>query len=175
MNPGRLIYVLLGAGLLVLAVAVAAFALGIGGPSLGNTSDLPGDPSLDSFVSSGGACLADGGLNASTEIRPDGERTAVTISANVTVPATNYGLDAPTFERTGPTTYALNVTSSEESSKSPQECAGVAQARYTANVRVPHAGSEDFSIVVRHDGEVVQTIRNGQDSSGASAESGGSA
>lgn len=175
MHPGRLIYALLAAGLLVLAAVVAALALGIGGPTIGgDPDDLPGEAALDSFTSTGGTCVEEADLDASTELRPDGEGTALTIAANVTVPATNYALDPPTVERTGPTTYALNVTRREEAEKSPRECDGVAQARYTANVRVPHADRDPFTVVVRHDGEVVHEIRNGEDGSGAGSESGAS-
>ena len=175
MHPGRLIYALLAAGLVVLGVAVAALALGIGGPSLGDDpADLPGETSLDSFTSTGGTCVADGGQNVSTELRPSGDTTSLTISANVTVPATNYVLERPTFERTGPTSYALNVTSSEATEKSRRECDAVAQARYTATVRVPHADRDPFTVVVRHDGEVAQTIRNGEDGSGVEGQSGAS-
>lgn len=170
MHPGRLIYALLAAGLVVLGVAVAALALGIGGPSLGgDPADLPGEASLVSFTSTGGTCLADGGLNASTELRSEGDGTSITTSGNVTVPATNYVLDGRAFERTGPTNYTLNVTSTEATAKPSRECDGVAQARYTATVRVPHADRDPFTVVVRHDGEVAQTIRNGQDGSGAEA------
>lgn len=175
MHPGRLIYALFGASLLVLAGVVAALALGVGGPTFGgDTADLPGEASLDSFTSSGGTCVEMAQLNSSTELRPEGDETALTISANVTVPATNYVLDDPTFERTGPTSYALNVTSSEATAKAPQECDGIAQARYTANVRVPHADRDPFTVVVRHDGEVVQTIRNGEDGAGVGANAGAS-
>ena len=171
MHPGRLIYALLGAGLLVVGVAVAAFALGIGGPTFGSdTADLPGEASLDSFTSSGGTCVEMAQPDSSTELRPENGITHLTISANVTVPATNYVLDEPTFERTGPTSYALNVTSSEATAKSPQECDGVAQGRYTVNVQVPHADRDPFTVVVRHDGEVVQTIQNSEDGSGASSD-----
>lgn len=174
MHPGRLIYALLGAGLLVLAGVVAALVLGVGGPTLGgDAADLPGEVSLDSFTSAGGTCVPDEGVNASTELRPEGDETALAISANVTVPATNYALDPPTIERTGPTTYALNVTSREVTEKQPETCDGVAQARYTATVRVPHANRDQFTVVVRHDGEVVQEIRNGEDGSGAGSEGGG--
>ena len=173
MHPGRLIYALLGAGLVVLGVAVAAFALGIGGPTFGNdTTDLPGESSLDSFSTTGGTCVEESILDSTVELDPANEVTPFTISANVTVPATNYVLDTPMFERTGPTSYALNVTSSEAAEKSPQECDGVAQIRYTANIQVPHADRDPFTVVVRHDGEVVQTIRNGEDGSGVEAESG---
>lgn len=173
MHPGRLIYALLGAGLLVVGVAVAAFALGIGGPTFGgDTADLPGEASLDSFTSTDGTCVEEAILDSSVELDPANGVTHLSISANVTVPATNYVLDTPTFERTGPTAYALNVKSSEATEKSPQECDGVAQVRYTANVQVPHADRDPFTVVVRHDGEVVQTIRNGEDGSGAGADSG---
>lgn len=175
MHPGRLIYALLAAGLLVLAVVVAALVLGVGGPTLGgDAADLPGEVSFDSFTSAGGTCVEEADLDASTELRPEGDETALAISANVTVPATNYALDAPTVERTGPTTYALNVTSREVTEKQPETCDGVAQARYTVRFRVPHADRDPFTVVVRHDGEVVQEIRNGEDGSGVGAENGGS-
>lgn len=166
MHPGRLIYALLGAGLVILAVVAGALALGFGPP-------LPNDPSeqaaLASFTSTGGTCVDEPGRNTSTEMRSEDGVTFLTVRSNVTVPATNYGLDTPTFERIGPSTYALNVTSEEDAEKPPQECPGVAQARFTASLQLPHAGDEPFTVIVNHDGEAVGRVHQGEDGASVSA------
>lgn len=166
MHPGRLIYALLVAGITVLAGIVGAVALGVLPTTLdGDPADLPGEPALDSFTSTDGTCVETPSLDPTTERRTEGDETVIVLSVNATLPATNYVLDSPTFERTGPTDYALNVTSSESDEKPPDDCDGVAQTRYTATVRVPHADGDPFTLVVHHGGEIVHEV--GRDDGGS--------
>lgn len=156
MHPGRLIYVLLAAGLVVLAGVVGALALGFG-PVMPN--DPPNQATLTSFTSTGGTCVENREQTTDSKMQSEHGVTFLSIDAVVIVPATNDGLDS-SLERNGPAEYTLNVTSSEVAGKPSQDCDGTAQANFTASVRLPHAADESFTVVVEHDGEVIDRIHN---------------
>lgn len=142
---------------------------GVGG-LLGDTSD---PPALLHFESAGAHCTDDFTANGSTSVVAGAENTEITYSRNVSLPGPSYAVGGPTFERTNDSAYVLDVPT-EETEKAPRSCSGV--ARYNGTMRIP-AGEDPWTLVVKHDGETVTTLRGDSNRSllGGSASVGGSA
>lgn len=156
MHTGRLIYALLAGGIVLLALVFGAVWLGFApGPTV-DPSRHADQPAVVSATTNGATCIEESEPLVSTDVHHENELTYLTVSATVTVPATNYALESPTLESTGDRSYVLNVTSFEDDEKSPENCEGLAQANYTADLRLPHADGDSFDLAVYHDGEVVE-------------------
>jgi len=155
------------------AGSVIAFAgsgpAGVGG-LFGDTSD---PPALLDFESAGAHCTDDFSANSSTSVVAGAENTEITYSRNVSLPGPSYAIGGPTFDRVNESAYVLDVPI-EETAKEPRSCSGV--ARYNGTMRIP-AGEEPWTLVVKHDGERVTTVRGDSNRSllGGSASVSGSA
>jgi len=153
--------------------SVVAFAgsgpAGVGG-LLGDTSD---PPALLQFESAGVQCTDDFSANGSTSVVAGAENTEITYSRNVSLPGPSYAIGGPTFERTNESTYVLDVPIAE-TANAPRSCSGV--ARYNGTMRIP-AGEEPWTVVVKHGGKTVTTMRGDSNRSllGGSASVSGSA
>lgn len=91
--------------------------------------------------------------------------TTVRVSGNATVPDTTYVLERPSVRRVGPGQYVPPVSSREEPEKQRRDF--LAQARYTATVRLP--ATEEGQLTVRHDGVNVTGVGWGPSGPGSEA------
>lgn len=175
----RLIPALLILGILVTSVAVGASVLGVDPTGAVTPTDrttatptptpTPESAAVTRFEQADARCVADQQRDLDVEENDSGGASYVTIAQNVSVEDAGHALVRPTVERVGEDRYVLNVTSNESEGMAAQ-CLAV--IRYEATVRLP---SDDYTLVVRHDGERVATVRDGEDGSAAGAKTGGSA
>ncbi|MGQ3328759.1 hypothetical protein [Halorubrum sp. FL23] len=124
---------------------------GVGGP-FGDTSD---PPALLHFESAGAHCPDDFSANSSTAVSAGAANTEITYSRNVSLPGPSHAVGGPTFERVNASAYVLDVPMAE-TENAPRSCSGV--ARYNGTMRIP-AGDGPWTLIVRHDGETVTTLR----------------
>jgi hypothetical protein len=136
----------------VVAVALASGAL----PAVATE-----DPTLESFDADRPTCTDGQTLDGSTRVTARDGATGVVHAANVSLPHPDHVLNA-SVGRTGPDSYALNVTS-EAGDGMAAQC--LATARYTAEFTVPQESG--YTVAVYHDGERVSTITG--DGSGSNA------
>jgi len=153
--------------------SVVAFT-GVGptgvGDVFGETSD---PPALLHFESAGAHCADEFAANSSTSVAAGAGNTEITYARNVSLPGPSHAIGGPTFERLNESAYVLDVPI-EETEKAPRSCSGV--ARYNGTMRIP-AGEDPWTLIIKHDGETVTTLRGDSNRSllGGSAGVSGSA
>ena len=139
-------------------IAFTGIGPGEAGGLLGDESD---PPALLHFDSDGAHCPDEFMANSSTSVASGPENTEIAYSRNVSLPGPSYAIGDPTFERLNESAYVLDVPT-EETGNASRPRSGV--VRYTGTMRIP-AGDDPWTLIVRHDGETVTTLRGDSDSS----------
>ncbi|TKX74325.1 hypothetical protein EXE46_09475 [Halorubrum sp. GN11_10-6_MGM] len=151
-----------GRGLVVVA-ALALFltgsAVALAGPASGGPGGLLGGasdpPALLHFDTDEVRCPDGFAANSSTAVSAGPDNTEITYARNVSLPGPSYAVGGPTFERVNESAYALDVPT-EEAGTASRSCSGV--VRYNGTMRVP-AGDDPWTLIVKHDGETITTLR----------------
>lgn len=149
--------------LVVIVVSTGCSAV----PDGSTRTPVPIEPSVLRFTAAGGTCVEEPRLGWRIERSASEETTIVTVHGNASVPGNSSVLDEPSVTRTGPATYALNVTSRRATSEPGRHCRAV--ARYTVDVRLPRGPDDQFTLVVYHDGQEATAVGFDPGRSGAGA------
>ncbi|MDX1747939.1 MAG: hypothetical protein R3324_18555, partial [Halobacteriales archaeon] len=120
------------------------------------------EPGLVGASSTGGRCVEDPshGLDI-TSSREAGVRTVV-VRGNLTVPGAHYVVESFAVTTVGPSTYRLDVNTTEDPRKAPRPCPDGGVVTVEATVELPATGA--FELRIHQDGELLSGIGTGPES-----------
>lgn len=141
-----------------LALAALLVLTGCLGGLIGGdeATPTPIEPRVLGASSSGGQCVESPGHDLDVVGRESDGVLRVDVDANAIVPGAHYVIDEVAVNRTGATSFRLDVNTTTAPDKPERECPNGGVVPFQVTVELP--ATEPFALEIRLDGETVGTL-----------------